>query len=193
MTDSADRNLKDAAERALSGRINLQNAPILLIDNAWGIEILSRVFAGFGAKQLHKAENLREAGRILATLPVDLIVTEALMQDEDIYGFIRKLRQDAGNERNRFAPVILLSAHTGSGAIAEARDCGANFFVAKPISPKVMMQRVMWVAGTKRQYVQTATYAGPDRRFRNQPLPDGVAGRRHDDAPRGAERLGKRA
>ncbi|HUO23709.1 MAG TPA: response regulator [Caulobacteraceae bacterium] len=178
--------MKDSAERAL-GVINLDNASILLIDDAWGIEILTRIFVGFGARHLHKAESLEAASETVAKLPVDLIVTETQLQGGDVYGFIRKLRADAGNERNRFAPVILLSAHAAPGAIAEARDCGANFFVAKPLSPKVMMDRVLWVAGAKRQYVETATYAGPDRRFRTVTLPPGVLGRRGGDPRPGVE------
>ena len=115
------------------------------------------------------------------TLPVDLIVTETLIEDEDIYDFVRNLRLRPNSEPNRFTPVILLSAHTPAGKIVEARDCGANFFVAKPLSPKVMMDRVLWVASAKRQYLETETYAGPDRRFRDEPHISRAMGRRRTD------------
>ena len=163
------------------GRINLEQASILLIDNTWGVEILTRIFQGFGARQLHRADTLEKANVMVSRFPLDLIITDMQIEDENVMEFVRRLRQDAENERNRFTPVILLSAHTPSAKIAEARDCGANFFVAKPLSPKIMMDRVLWVAGGKRQYLQTDTYAGPDRRFRQEPLPDGMVGRRHTD------------
>ena len=118
---------------------------------------------------------------MLTKLPVDLIVTETIIENEDVYDFVRNLRLRPDNELNRFTPVILLSAHTRVGKITEARDCGANFFVAKPLSPKVMMDRVLWVANAKRQYLETDTYAGPDRRFRESPPPPHTAGRRRTD------------
>jgi len=171
-------------EKPSRGRINLEKASILLIDNTWGVEILTRIFTGFGARRLHRCKTVSEATDLLAKLPVDLIVTEALIEDGgDIYEFVRTLRQRADNESNRFAPVILLSAHTATNKVAEARDCGANFFVAKPLSPKVIMDRVLWVANGKRQYLETETYAGPDRRFRDDPPPGGIGRRRNDPKP----------
>jgi hypothetical protein len=53
--------------------------------------------------------------------------------------------------------------------------------VAKPITPKVMFDRVMWLAREERQFVVTETYAGPDRRHKTFGPPPGTKGRRHDD------------
>ena len=108
-------------------------------------------------------------------------MTETIIENEDVYDFVRNLRLRPDYELNRFTPVILLSAHTRVGKITEARDCGANFFVAKPLSPKVMMDRVLWVANAKRQYLETDTYSGPDRRFRETPPPPRTVGRRRTD------------
>lgn len=181
MNDNPDLSLVAKNPRPKRGNINLERASILLMDNGWGVELLTRIFVGFGARRLHRCRTVTEAQEILTKSPIDLIVTEALIEDTDIYDFVRDLRQRKENEANRFVPVILLSAHTASTKVAEARDCGANFFVAKPLSPKVMMDRVLWVANGKRQYLETDTYAGPDRRFRDDPPPNGVPGRRRTD------------
>jgi DNA-binding response OmpR family regulator len=162
-------------------RINLERASILLMDNSWGVELLARMFMGFGARKLHRCRSVAEAIEVLDQHTVDLIVTEALIDDQDVYEFVRGLRHRSDREASRFAPVIMLSAHTASQKVAEARDCGANFFVAKPLSPKVMMDRVRWVAGGKRQYLETDTYAGPDRRFHDDGPPSGKLGRRKSD------------
>lgn len=164
------------------GRINLDYASILLMDNAWGVEILARIFKSFGARRLHRAQSITDASSYLTQHQVDLIVAEAMIGGEDTFQFIRGLRQNAEAEHNRFAPVILLSAHSASEKVAQARDCGINFFVAKPISPKVVMKRVLWVAKNTRQCLETPTYAGPDRRFRNAPPPPGVADHRQINA-----------
>ncbi len=165
-----------------SERINLDRASILLMDNDWGVEILTRIFKSFGARRLHRAQSVDEALSCLAAHRVDLIVAEAMIGGQDTFQFIRGLRRNADDEHNRFAPVILLSAHSASEKVAEARDCGINFFVAKPISPMVIMKRVLWVAKNTRQCLETPSYAGPDRRFRNGSPPPGVPERRRANA-----------
>ena len=163
-------------------RINLERASVLLIDNSWGAELLAGIFAEFGSKQLYRCSSMASANEIVRQHSIDLIVSEAMLDEEDVYDFIRALRLTSDNDMNRFTPVILLSAHTVSRKVAEARDCGANLFVAKPISPKVLMERIRWVAGAKRKYLETQSYAGPDRRFHDDGPPQGMVGRRRGDA-----------
>ena len=43
-----------------------------------------------------------------------------------------------------------------------------------------MYDRVVWAVSNGRKFVETSTYIGPDRRFRNIGPPDGV-GRRSTD------------
>jgi len=169
------------ASNAGKARINLERATILLVDNAIGGDILSHIFYGFGVRTLHRCQTITEALRIAEAHQLDLIVTEALLGDEDGYDFVQALRQRPNYESNRFTPVIVLSAHTGRSKVAKARDCGANFFVAKPVSPKIIMDRLLWVAREKRQFLETEGYAGPDRRFHDQGPPEGVEGRRRED------------
>lgn len=178
-------NRRPASEpQSASGRIKLERASILLLDNAWGVEILSRIFKSFGANRVHRAQSIAEANSCLADHQVDLIVAEAMIDGQDTFPFIRGLRADAQAQHNRFAPVILLSAHSATEKVAQARDCGINFFVAKPISPKVIMKRVLWVAKNTRPCLETPSYAGPDRRFRTALPPPGVSERRQSTAYR---------
>jgi hypothetical protein len=46
----------------------------------------------------------------------------------------------------------------------------------------------MWLAREERQFVVTATYAGPDRRHKTFGPPPGTKGRRHDDV---SSKIGK--
>jgi hypothetical protein len=61
------------------------------------------------------------------------------------------------------------------------RDSGANFIVSKPLSAAVLLERLLWLSRETRPFVETSTYAGPDRRWRDAPLPAGVEGRRVKD------------
>jgi hypothetical protein len=44
----------------------------------------------------------------------------------------------------------------------------------------VLYGRIVWAVSNSRKFVESATYIGPDRRFRNLGPPDGV-GRRSTD------------
>jgi CheY-like chemotaxis protein len=162
-------------------RINLERAAILLIDNTIGVDILSNIFYGFGARTLHRCRTVAEGLKVAESYQLDLIVIEALLSDKDGYDFVQALRWRPEYDNNRFTPVIVLSAHTARSKVEKARDCGANFFVAKPVSPQIIMDRLLWVAREKRQFLQTDGYAGPDRRFHDEGPPGNFPGRRRED------------
>ena len=96
----------------------------------------------------------------------------------DGYEFLTWLRQQHTN-KNCFAPMIMLSGHASMSSVMKSRDSGANITIAKPVTPKVLLQRIRWIIDDARPFVSCATYRGPDRRNKTAyPNP----GRRKDDA-----------
>jgi len=77
--------------------------------------------------------------------------------------------------------VIMLTGHAAPSNVHKSRDCGASFVVAKPITPGVLLQRILWLASDEREFVKSESYVGPDRRVRNFGPPLGVPGRRAGD------------
>jgi DNA-binding response OmpR family regulator len=71
-----------------------------------------------------------------------------------------------------------MSGSTSFLRISAARDAGANMVVRKPISPGVLMDRILWLARVSRPFITSDGYCGPDRRFKNHILPLGVEERR---------------
>ena len=71
----------------------------------------------------------------------------------------------------------MLTSHARAQNVERARDCGANLVLAKPISPKMIYDRLLWIAEDPRPFVLTRSYIGPDRRFKEGP-PLGAADRR---------------
>jgi CheY-like chemotaxis protein len=177
--------------RPSKARINLERTAILLVDNALGLDILSHIFYGYGARQVFRCANATEAMKVIQERELDLIVTEALLPDTDAYDFVKAIRGLDAKSPNRFTPVMVLSAHTAVSKVHKARDCGANFFLAKPISPRVVMERLVWVAKESRQFLQSDTYVGPDRRFHEDGPPAGMRGRRRGDPQVGPQVAGE--
>jgi CheY-like chemotaxis protein len=170
-------------------RLNLSKATVLLLqNNQTELDILGQVFIGFGVKAIRKCLTLGEAENCIGSgIVFDLIVVDSDMPGGGGYDFITRLRRMEDSD-NRLSPMMLVSGHTVPSSIIRARDCGANFVVAKPITPKVMFDRVMWLAREEKQFVVTDSYAGPDRRHKTFGPPPGTKGRRHDDV---SAKLGK--
>ncbi|NGM50317.1 response regulator [Caulobacter sp. 602-2] len=164
-----------------STRINLERATVLVLDdNGASLDILSGVVSGFGVRTLHRAESVRDAQALVKIHTFDLIISDVQMPEVDGYEFIQWLRREAP-EQNRYVPVILVTGHTRISQVFKNRDAGSNFTVAKPITPKILLERIFWVAREERAFIECDTYIGPDRRFKHEGPPPGTDGRRKDD------------
>lgn len=165
----------------MSERINLKSSKVLLFDsNGMGLSILAQMLGGFGAKTITKADGFKPAQDFIKGNSFDLVICESVgPAGQDGYDFVHWLRR-CGTD-NAFVPTIVTSAHTSLRAVSRARDCGANFVVAKPLVANILLRRILWVAHENRPFVSSDIYAGPDRRFRNEGPPDGTEGRRDTD------------
>jgi len=163
-------------------KINLSLASVLVIDNSQHVlDILTQVMKGMGAQDIHRCTTVAEASQFLAQTPADLIVIDPTLKDEDGYEFIRSVRRSSSSTQ-RVAPIISMSGYSTAATVARARDCGANFFVAKPITPKVLIDRLIFIGRDNRQFIEVeGGYCGPDRRFKFEGPPPGSLGRRAED------------
>jgi len=167
------------------GRVNLERVSILLLDGSpLGMSILAQIFSGFGARSLHKCWTVSEAKRLLTENEIDLVVLNDDVDGEPGFEVIRWLRRLDKNP-NSFASTILVSGHIKRASVQRTRDCGANFLVSKPLSARIMLERVLWVSREKRPFLETADYAGPDRRHHEATEVENLGRRRADQTPGG--------
>lgn len=163
--------------------INLSTAAVAVVESTnQGMEILTQICFGFGVRNPFRCTNAAEAKDLLSQRTIDLLICEADLPDMDGYELIRWLRRSE-LDPNANAPVVLLSGHTPLRKVLHGRDCGANAVVVKPLTPKILLDRVIWLASDKRDFIQSDNYAGPDRRWRNLGPPAGTKGRRKNDLP----------
>jgi len=162
--------------------INLDKARALVVDdNPQSLDIIVGVLTSFGLRNLVRKASGLEAQDELKYQTFDLVLANGALPELDGYDLTRWLRREA-DEANRMTPVILLTSHTRRSLVEKARDCGANFIVTKPVSPAVMLERILWVARGDRLFIECEAYVGPDRRWRNLGPPvEFPDGRRRDD------------
>lgn len=163
-------------------KVNLSRASVLLVESTQhAVDLLAQIVKGFGVKDIYRCTSIDEADKVLASKQIDLIVIEPNLREGNGYDFISTMRQSKA-EPNCHVPTIVTSGPAFSSEVAQTRDCGANFYISKPITPHVLLERVLWVGREKRQFVECSTYVGPDRRFRFEGPPPGSEGRRASDA-----------
>ena len=159
-------------------RINLSKARVLLVyDNPRALDILSSALSGLGVRNLKRCSSLDAAKQTLARHQIDLVIADCDLQEFDVLDFVHWLRR-SGLEDNAFTPVMMVTSHTQISQVKRARDCGANFIVAKPLLPATLLERIIWVAQDPRPFVEVGSYIGPDRRHKAVPPPDAAGERR---------------
>jgi CheY-like chemotaxis protein len=164
-----------------SRQLNLERANILVLDgDIMSMSITTQILSGFGAKNIHRCESDDDARRVAEVQDFDLVVIDTSAIGLAGHEFVKWLRRD-GLGSNRFAPVLVVTGHTQLSRVQAARDSGANFVLAKPLTPASLLQRIQWLARDRRTFVDCPAYAGPERRFKFDGPPPGSPGRRAED------------
>lgn len=163
-------------------KINLTNANVLVLEQSrHGFEILSQILRGFGVGVVTHSTSREHAERALRGSEFDFIIVDPTLGGEDGFGFVQWLRHSK-LEPNCHTPVIMACGHSPSSGVTRARDSGANFFVVKPVTPTLLLDRIQWLARDKREFVDAGeAYCGPNRRFKFEGPPAGSSGRRAED------------
>lgn len=141
------------------GRLN-----ILLVENDQAMRVLVRdVLNAFGIKNIVTAQDGSRAYTELRQFPADFVITDWEMEPMDGIELTQMVRS-ASDSPNPFVPIIMLTAHAQLERIIKARDCGVTEFLAKPVTPKNLYDRIIGMIENPRQFVRTSDYFGPDRR-----------------------------
>ena len=139
---------------------------LVVDDNVHMRKLVSTILQAFGISQISEAESGDRAWQSLRETNPDVIVMDWVMEGMSGVDLIRMIRSNP-QAPNPFVPVIMLSGHTSLEHVREARDAGVNEFIAKPVSVKTMMSRLVAVIEHPRPYVRTGSFFGPCRRRRN--------------------------
>ena len=146
-------------------RVDFEQAKALVVCSSQaGRDLMAQVLFGLGFGTVARCDSAGTAQAHCAAHLVDLVLCDGELPGTDGYDLIAWLRRSR-LEPNSVAPVIMLSAHTPPSKVGKARDCGANFVVAKPVAPGVLLDRILWIAKEARPYITCKAYVGPERRF----------------------------
>lgn len=113
---------------------DLSRLRVLLVDDNAALRGALRVsLNAFGCAQVIEADTVDRALDVLASRPVDLVITDWKMQPRDGLDFVRTLRRQPASP-TAFIPVIMLSGYSDRQRIAEATAAGVDTFLVKPFT-----------------------------------------------------------
>jgi two-component system, chemotaxis family, chemotaxis protein CheY len=138
---------------------------LVVDDNVHMRKLVTTILQAFGVVQVFEADSGDRAWAILRESNPDVVVLDWVMEGMSGLELMHMIRTNP-TAPNPFMPVIMLSGHTSMDHVRQARDAGANEFIAKPVSIKTMMSRLVSVIEHPRPFVRTQGYFGPCRRRR---------------------------
>ena len=124
-----------------------------------------------------EAESGERAWTVLREANPDVLVLDWMMEGMSGLDLVKMIRTDPQTP-NPFVPVIMLTGHTHIDRVRQARDAGINEFIAKPVSVKTMMNRLM--CGDRK----SAPLCAHQELFRSLPPAPGRCGISRTGAPR---------
>ena len=109
---------------------------IMVVDDEERLRSLLRTYLVQEGFRVITAGNGREALRLARQEKPDLIILDIMMPEMDGYEFMRAYKQNAS------AAVIMLTARVEETDSVLGLELGADDYVTKPFSPRVLMARV---------------------------------------------------
>jgi DNA-binding NarL/FixJ family response regulator len=163
--------------------LDLGGISLLVInDNEFVRSYMERLFSIMRVGSVVTCADPRSARAGIATVQPDIVVIDLDLAGMDGLELLHDLRR-GGAGIPRDIAILVASAYVDRDYVAKARDGGANWILVKPLTFRRLYEGLVRVIMDDRPFLQTDTYAGPDRRqLVNLTGYDGVE-RRKDPQP----------
>lgn len=127
------------------------------------LRLLRDVLFRLGLKRTVGFPGIGEATKALPATAFDLLLVDAEEADTEPFKFIRALRND-GITANPFLGLIVTTWQATNPLLLRVGNSGADGLLIKPVSPKQMLERIASLIESRRPFIVTSDYTGPDRR-----------------------------
>lgn len=126
-------------------------------------DIVTGVLGILGCRQLILTQSNSEAEHFLRSDMVDLVLVDTEQCLPSACNLIQQMRHRPTAD-NTFALTMVLTAPPNAGHAAHLMESGADSIVVKPLDPVRMAERITALVKTRRPFVVTSAYVGPERR-----------------------------
>lgn len=142
--------------------------------------ILRTILQGFGVRSIHECRDAETALNNMAAFNPDILLVDLLMGEMDGLELAEHIRNDE-NSQNKYLPIIMVTGHTERTRVIQAINAGVNEYLAKPVRPVDLFERMISLIERPRRFVRAPGYFGPDRRRRQEARYEGPWRRSTDE------------
>lgn len=147
---------------------------VLVVDDSKHMRrLLAELLRVLGVGRIVVAADGDEAWSCYLTYKPDIVITDAAMEPTDGFVLAQRLRT-SGDHKTGAVPIIMVSGHSERSAVEKARDSGVTEFLCKPLSPRLLYERIVDVLNRPCEFTENIGFAGPDRRRRRIPARAGI-------------------
>ncbi|MBI1239559.1 MAG: response regulator [Alphaproteobacteria bacterium] len=125
-----------------------------------------------GFRQIDSVSALDELEAALTAQDYDVLLCEVTSADGDIVGLLEKIRRSELG-RNPFLVIVATAWQTAAATVKQVLNAGADDLIMRPFSIRQLQDRLRVHASSRKGFVVTSDYIGPDRR--NDPSREGSA------------------
>jgi len=160
MTDDMANGQNNPRPRA---ELKLDGINVVLYDHKHNIRAIVRsTLDGIGFRLIHQCRSPREVRETIERIVPDLLILDL---DED-FRAVCDLIHDIRYERlgtNPFLVIIGMSWHPEARLIESALEAGTDDLVRKPVSARLLAERITNLVHNRKDFVATPEYVGPQR------------------------------
>lgn len=138
---------------------------LVVDDNRHMRELACSLLRGLGFRQAREAASVESAWLIVREQQPDIVLVDFDMPGLAGPALIERIRRASDSPAHDMA-VILMTAFSDKPRVLASRDAGASEILAKPISIRSLLDRLVAVIDRPRPLVRAHAYVGPDRRRR---------------------------
>ncbi len=145
--------------------IDFSKLKVMMLDDSRHFTgIMVEVLRAFGVRDVARHDNAKDALTNLMHYPFDVLFLDLELGKINGFDLIKAIRSRSDCQ-NRGVKIIVVSAHAEKQNVRRAIDSGADEFLAKPVAPINVYNRLVKVLADPRPYIRTEDgYFGPERR-----------------------------
>ena len=129
--------------------------------------ILRTILQGFGVRTIHECRDAETALNNMEAFNPDILLLDLVMDEMDGLELAEHIRNDK-HSVNKYLPIIMVTAHSERTRVIQAINAGVNEYLAKPVRPVDLFERMVSLIERPRRFVRAPSYFGPDRRRRQE-------------------------
>lgn len=158
----------------------LNKLSVLIVEDTPALKkLMISTLNALGIGTIYSAADGKQAFEIFCRQNPDLVITDWLMEPLNGLELVHQMRTSKASP-NKMVPIILMTGYSAQPRIENARDQGITEFLVKPFTAAELSRKISYIIDKPRDFVETQTYIGPDRRRRKIDNYDGPLRRNED-------------